>query len=559
MLKAFFRIWILVFIPLGFLLFSESMNPIKIMNHWFVSDRVNDTFKGTFYLIKQRLAALPEDQWRDDINSLADAFGYELYLLSREQIQPPQEPLQNSSQDIWEAPIGATLSDSNRASLLALQPDETLLILADNDSDVLVKRLGDSSWWLYMMLDESEHLDTLNQSRGTLHLLMERFRNTDASSWSMLISQLQPEFGFELAMASFSQLSLSSAKQAQLMNEGMTWSLTDDEKTVIYQRLPDQQAVEDPLVLVADKIPLPGPELTILALALMILVGSISLGIFLFVMLLWRELNRLKAATSEFGKGNLQHRAEVRKGSMISELSQTYNRMADQIEGMIHSQRELTNAMAHDLRTPLSRVSFAFEMLQASDITEEEQARYRQSIASGIDTLDHLIQQILALSRYSRVADLTQFREVCFAPSLVQEISQCRIEHPELAIDLTISPALSNAMMRLDLRAMQRLVNNLLANACRYAASHIQVTLTEQSNGYLLKVEDDGPGIPDSDKRRVFEAFKQLNNEQREVSKEHGLGLAIVHQIIQWHNGEVWVEDSPLGGACFCVLWPMAY
>lgn len=242
---------------------------------------------------------------------------------------------------------------------------------------------------------------------------------------------------------------------------------------------------------------------------------------------------------------------------MISELSQTYNRMADQIEGMIHSQRELTNAMAHDLRTPLSRVSFAFEMLQASDITEEEQARYRQSIASGIDTLDHLIQQILALSRYSRVADLTQFREVCFAPSLVQEISQCRIEHPDLAIDLTLSPALSNAMMRLDLRAMQRLLNNLLANACRYAASHIQVSLTEQSNGYLLKVEDDGPGIPDADRRRVFEPFKQLNNEQRDVSNEHGLGLAIVHQIIQWHKGDVWVEDSSLGGACFCVRWPV--
>lgn len=550
MIKAFFRIWILVFIPLGFLLFSESMNPIKMMNHWFVSDRVNETFKGTFYLIEQRLAGLPEEQWQAEIHALADYFGYELYLLSQEQIQ-------QAEQDASQAQVGVVLSEDNQTALLALPPNETLLILADNDSDVLVKRLDASSWWLYMMLDESEYLDTLNQSRGTLHLLMARFRETDSSYWPVLIAQLQPEFGFELAVSPLSQLGLSPEHHRQLLEQGISWSLKEDASTVIYQRLPDQHTVKDPMILVADRIPLPGPELTILALALIILVGSISLGIFLFIFVLWRELNRLKAATSEFGKGNLQHRAEVKKGSMISELSQTYNRMADQIEGMIQSQRELTNAMAHDLRTPLSRVSFAFEMLQSADTTEEEQARYRQSIASGIDTLDHLIQQILALSRYSRVADITQFREVAFAKLLEQEIVQSRIEHPQLSFDLSVAPELSDQLIKLDARAMVRLVNNLLANACRFAASNIRVTLTVEGNSYLLNVDDDGPGIPESERYAVFEPFKQLNNEQREVSKEHGLGLAIVQQIIYWHQGQVWAEESDLGGARFCVRWPI--
>jgi two-component system sensor histidine kinase RstB len=83
------------------------------------------------------------------------------------------------------------------------------------------------------------------------------------------------------------------------------------------------------------------------------------------------------------------------------------------------------------------------------------------------------------------------------------------------------------------------------------------VRLSLDQANCLLMVEDDGPGIPEEDRDRVFEPFKQLNNDQREMSKEHGLGLAIVHQIVQWHQGQVWVQQSDMGGAQFCVRWPL--
>ncbi len=546
MLKVFLRIWLLVFVPLGFLLFSESLNPIKWMNHWFIYERVNTTYQGTFYLIEDRLSQFPEEQWPEVVTNMADQFGYELFLFSEKQVEEGAE-LSSKARSV--------LSESIRDDLSAMAPNDVILVMGD--SDALVKRLADSTWWIYMMLDESVGLDTLNQSKGTLNLLQDRFQRTESEHWPELLKELQPEFGFELRLAPLSDLSLSEDLQSQILSSGVAWQQTEQAMTVIYQRLPDQQGLANPRILVAADIPLPGPEIGIWVIALAILVGGISVGIFVFVVLLWRELNALKAATSEFGKGNLQQRAPVKKRSMISDLSEAYNRMAEQIETMVQSQRELTNAMAHDLRTPLSRISFAFEMLEQEDATPEERQRYRKSITSGIDTLDHLIQQILALSRYSRVADMTQFRSVCFADILQHEVEQCQDAHPDLSLALELDQALRQTELWIDPRAMQRLVNNLLSNACRFAQSQIRVRLSLDQANCLLMVEDDGPGIPEEDRDRVFEPFKQLNNDQREMSKEHGLGLAIVHQIVQWHQGQVWVQQSDMGGALFCVRWPL--
>jgi two-component system, OmpR family, sensor kinase len=98
-------------------------------------------------------------------------------------------------------------------------------------------------------------------------------------------------------------------------------------------------------------------------------------------------------------------------------------------------------------------------------------------------------------------------------------------------------------------------VKNLLYNAARHARREVQLEFMVKNGENLLQVDDDGPGIPEKDRQRVFDSFVQL-----EPAVDHkrgfGLGLAIVKRAIEWHGGKVMIERSPLGGARIRAAWP---
>jgi signal transduction histidine kinase len=103
---------------------------------------------------------------------------------------------------------------------------------------------------------------------------------------------------------------------------------------------------------------------------------------------------------------------------------------------------------------------------------------------------------------------------------------------------------------------METVLRNLLYNAIRYAKNEIRVTFGARADIWRLCVDDDGPGIPEADRQRVFGSFVQL----REPAGEKvgfGLGLAIVKRVVEWHGGEVTLTRSSLGGAGFCITWPI--
>ena len=103
---------------------------------------------------------------------------------------------------------------------------------------------------------------------------------------------------------------------------------------------------------------------------------------------------------------------------------------------------------------------------------------------------------------------------------------------------------------------METVLKNLLYNATRYAKQSISVKFSVYNGVNQLFVDDDGPGIPEADRHRVFDSFVQL---ERVAGRKtgFGLGLAIVKRAVEWHGGEVSVTESPLGGARFAIKWPV--
>jgi len=527
MINIFLRLWLLVFLPLSYLIFSTSYNPINAINNTVIFDRVTETYKGTFFLLEEQLKQSPRSEWSANFEAITANFGHEINLLPIDAKIDYHIPLRELAEgDFW--------------------------IFSDNsDNDVVIKRVFDSEWFIYMMLEESENQLTLNQAKGTISMLLQTLEGKDPAQRQQKLKEIESHFGFDLSLIEANGLTIPEHKIAQLKKIGTTWLTNENDNTELYAQLPDKQ-----WVLKAGPIPLPGAEISILVAIVSIFVFGVSLGIFIFVFPLWRDLSQLTKTASQFGAGYLDKRAVVGKLSVISKLASSFNAMANRLEKMVKGQRDLTNAIAHDLRTPLSRLSFAFEMLESGDVTEQEKKRYARSIASGIDTLDHLIQQILTLSRYSRAADITHFGHFQLAQLLGDEVSQHQQENLGLVVEWGCDPTLTDKTLLIDQRAIVRATNNLINNALRYAVHIVRVNLSVEGGNYIISVEDDGPGVPETDWERVFLPFKQLDNEQREISKEHGLGLAIVQQIAEWHQGTTKLSESKLGGARFEIRWP---
>ena len=120
-----------------------------------------------------------------------------------------------------------------------------------------------------------------------------------------------------------------------------------------------------------------------------------------------------------------------------------------------------------------------------------------------------------------------------------------------------LEPAGASLAITADEHLLTRVLDNFLSNARRHANRLVQTSIIVEQRHCIIMVDDDGPGIPEQDRSRVFDAFVRLDESRGRKTGGHGLGLAIVAGIARAHRGEVKVESSPLGGARFLFRWPI--
>jgi signal transduction histidine kinase len=288
--------------------------------------------------------------------------------------------------------------------------------------------------------------------------------------------------------------------------------------------------------------------LVLLALVLML----IGVAIYLLIRPLEKRIYALANVTEQFGEGDLDIRAPVKSSDSISELSQTFNAMAEQIEDLVTGQQELLRAVSHELRTPLSRLFFILDEAQDAD-TVQEKDHYLQRTQNSLNDMSELLEELLAYTRLGREVaapifeSIDVYAAVWDMPNVVAEL------RTNISIDVQCQEITFVGMPRYFKRALQ----NLVTNAVRHANTHIWIRGVLETDRLLLVVEDDGVGIPESQRERIFEPFARLDESRTEKLGGAGLGLAIVERIMNLHGGEVAVDDSPQGGARFTLQFPM--
>ncbi len=288
---------------------------------------------------------------------------------------------------------------------------------------------------------------------------------------------------------------------------------------------------------------------------LIVLVSVVGSVAFLMALPVVRRLQRLERAAQALGEGDLTARVpEPRYDDAISQLARRFNAMADQVQGLLEGQQRLVQAVAHEIRTPIARLRFGAEVL---DMTRDpvEKERRRGELEGDLDELEAMVQELLLYSRYESGRAPLDPQRLPIASSLERLVARLPDDAPAVLIE-PVDGAPDELVA--DSRAFNRALRNLLANAARHAGSKVSVSWRADGEQLVLVVDDDGPGVPEAERERLFEPFARLDASRDRASGGVGLGLAIVQRILQAHDGTVCVLDSPLGGARFETRWPVA-
>jgi len=281
----------------------------------------------------------------------------------------------------------------------------------------------------------------------------------------------------------------------------------------------------------------------------------LSLGVYGLLVPMQRKLREVSYALNKMKTGNMSLRLPVEGSDEMATLASSYNNMSDHIQRLIEAQRELMRAVSHELRTPVARIRFAVEMMADEDDYDYRLQQVEQ-IDKDIEALNTLIDEIMTYAKLEQGMPSIEFEDI----DLFEVLEQVAVETDALKTgkEVEVLPMPVPVTVEAERRYLHRVVQNLVGNAVRYCEQKILISggLDAKGMAYIC-VEDDGPGIPEADRARIFEAFARLDDSRTRASGGYGLGLSIVSRIAYWFGGEIQVDQSPtLGGARFIMIWP---
>lgn len=294
-------------------------------------------------------------------------------------------------------------------------------------------------------------------------------------------------------------------------------------------------------------------HMTILGyLAILTMLGGC---IYLWVRLLWRDLDVLRGHADRIGAGELHARAQVSPRSQIRVIVEHSNRMAARVADLVQGQRDLTHALSHELRTPIARLAFGLDLVENAD--PAQRAPLLAGMRGDLTELNRLVSELLAYERLEQRDDEGAWPELDALEWLQQALRDPLREAAATGIGLVLRHC-EPIHMRAEPRQLQLALSNLVCNALRHTRSQVQVSLFDSGDGHwCLRVDDDGPGIDPADCARVFEPFTRLDDSRSRDTGGFGLGLAIVRRVAERHGGSAQATRAPLGGARLELRWPM--
>jgi signal transduction histidine kinase len=236
----------------------------------------------------------------------------------------------------------------------------------------------------------------------------------------------------------------------------------------------------------------------------------------------------------------------------VAQLTRTFNELVARVDRVLGTQRQFLADTSHELRTPLTTVRGNLDLL-ARDPPPDVRAEILAETCQEVERMARLVRDLLLLAEGGEATPPE--RGPVRLDVLVREVV-ARVSGPEARrVRVEAEPVTVPG----DEDRLRQLVGNLVENALRHASSSthaVLVLVKRRPPRALLAVEDDGPGLPPEALALVFDRFYRVDRARSRAHGGTGLGLAIVRHVAEAHDGRVWAENRPQGGARFCVLLP---
>ena len=376
-------------------------------------------------------------------------------------------------------------------------------------------------------------------------------KTTPRSEWSRRMEQIAAVYPFELRFerADSEHWALDDPVERKHLEDGevaLHWATTD--KLNVAQRVPNSD------LLLSLSSPIVG-RTQWWVYAILVLLPSLVAAVVLFVWFrpFWADVKAVTAVAEDIGHGNFDVKAHVSRHSTLANVGEAIDRMADEIRQLLQNATDLSLAVAHDLKTPITQLSLAVELLM--DSTDPSVRHQAEGMQRDIAELDASVSEMLAAAQHERTAPFFPER-VELVTFLAETVEVARIETSAFgagaAVELGATPA---GVAYFDPRQMRRAVLNLARNATRHAKSLVRISGAVGASSAIIVVEDDGPGIPPEQRSRMFEPFTRGEQERGRHEKGYGLGLAIVQRIARLHGGQAEIHDAANGGARIVIRW----
>ena len=264
-----------------------------------------------------------------------------------------------------------------------------------------------------------------------------------------------------------------------------------------------------------------------------------------------RPLSVFSVAARKMSEGDLKSRIVVGRDPDLQPLARSFNDMSRSLETRIAREARFTADVSHELRTPLTSVSAALALAQRASNLDE--ARFALDVlATQVEHLRQLTLELLEVARFDAGT-----AELHAEETDVVQLTERIVTTLGASTSIIVDHLGFGRFHAVDRTRFDRVVSNLLENAARYAGGATSLTLCRRDGSLVVMVDDEGPGVPISERLSIFGRFSRGSAAQSiDAPRGTGLGLSLADEHVTLHGGTISVEDSPDGGARFVAVFP---
>ena len=265
----------------------------------------------------------------------------------------------------------------------------------------------------------------------------------------------------------------------------------------------------------------------------------VSILITPFIIFHTRSIRRIAKAANKFGRGMDVPGFKPSGSSEIREAAAAMITMKERLNRYNKTRTDMLNAVGHDLKTPLTRMRLAVETDTAT----------KKDLLHNIDRMTEMVNGYLAFAR----GEMPEIEQAVELPAMLTRIARDAAQKKKIVLNLPGNPVQFYARPN----ALTSAFTNIIENAARFAKKTLQITEIDSADSVTVIIEDDGIGIPDDKKALAMQPFVRLDESRKESTGGTGLGLSIAQTAIENHGGEIFLENSDLGGLKVRVVLPL--